>query len=63
MKTYKWQHIQFADGSNPYICTSKEAFDYMNRKYNLTKLSESEMGTEFWLAEDKKNKIEYMTRN
>lgn len=56
MKTYNWQHIQFKDGSNPYICTTEEAFEYMDRKYKLTKIKEG-----FWLAEDKSIKLEYET--
>lgn len=43
---FEWQHIQFEDGSNPYICTSEKAFKYMKRKYKLIKIKEG-----FWMAE------------
>lgn len=45
MKKFKWQHIQFANGSNPYVCTTEKSFKYMNKKYNLTKIKDG-----FWLA-------------
>lgn len=43
--TFNWQHIKFADGSNPYICTTEKKFRQMQKKYNLVKLGEN-----FWLA-------------
>lgn len=49
MKSYDWQHITFADGSNPYICTTEKAFKYMRKHYNLVKLYES-CGVIYWLA-------------
>lgn len=30
-----WQHIQFEDGSNPYICKTEQEFNRMKNKYNL----------------------------
>ena len=41
----KWQHIQFADGSNPYICTTEKEFKRMQKKYELTQIKDG-----FWLA-------------
>lgn len=29
----KWQHIQYENGSNPYICTSEKEFKRLKRKY------------------------------
>ena len=46
MTDFKWQHIEFADGSNPYICTTKEKFEYMKQKYNLTQIKDG-----FWLEQ------------
>lgn len=48
MKNFNWQHIQFTDGSNPYVCTTMKSFDFMNKKYNLIKIKEG-----FWLAKEK----------
>lgn len=31
----KWKHIQFADGSNPYICKTDKEFNRIKRKYRL----------------------------
>ena len=45
MKHFNWQHIKFADGSNPYICKTEEDFDWMKKKYSLKKIQEN-----FWLA-------------
>lgn len=45
MKHFIWQHVQFADGSNPYICTTEQRFKDMKKKYNLKKVTEN-----FWLA-------------
>ena len=50
MECFKWQHIQFSDGSNPYICKTQKEFDRMRRKYTLQKINEG-----FWLAEVGKN--------
>lgn len=40
MEHFKWQHIQFADGSNPYVCTTEKAFKRMCKKYNLVKIKD-----------------------
>lgn len=47
MKTFKWQHIQFADGSNPYICMTEKNFKWMQKHYNLVKIKDG-----FWLADN-----------
>ena len=46
MKKFRWQHIQFADGSNPYICMTEKEFKRIQKKYNLTQIKDG-----FWLAE------------
>ena len=48
MENFRWQHIQFTDGSNPYICTTEKTFKQMQKKYNLTQIKDG-----FWLAESK----------
>ena len=48
MERFRWQHIQFADGSNPYICTTEKKFKQMRKKYSLTQIKDG-----FWLAESK----------
>ena len=45
MKNFKWQHIQFEDGSNPYICTTEKEFERIQKKYELRKIKDG-----FWLA-------------
>ena len=45
MRKFKWQHIQFSNGSNSYICTTEKSFNYMKKKYDLIPLKEG-----FWLA-------------
>ena len=45
---FKWQHIEFADGSNPYVCKTKESFEFMQQKYKLKQIKYG-----FWLATDK----------
>lgn len=45
MKKFKWQHIQFSDGSNPYVCMTEKSFEYMRNKYDLTYIKNG-----FWLA-------------
>lgn len=45
-RKFRWQHIQFADGSNPYICTTEKKFKQMQKKYNLTQIKDR-----FWLVE------------
>ena len=47
---YTWQHIQFEDGSNPYVCITEENFKWMQKHYNLEQIKEG-----FWIA--KVNKI------
>lgn len=51
MENFKWQHIQFADGSNPYVCTTEKGFKQMQKHYTLEKIKDG-----FWLA--KANKIQ-----
>lgn len=48
MKRFKWQHIEFASGGNPYICMTEKNFKYMQNKYDLKPIKEN-----FWLAYDK----------
>ena len=48
MAHFEWQHIQFANGSNPYICTTEKRFKQMKRKYKLVKIDEG-----FWLAKER----------
>lgn len=43
-----WQHIQFENGSNPYISKTKSNFEYMQNKYNLVNIKDN-----FWLAKEK----------
>lgn len=40
MENFKWQHIQFENGSNPYICKTEMEFERMKNKYNLEPLTE-----------------------
>ena len=40
MNYFKWQHIQFADGSNPYICKTEKEFKRIQNKYNLIKIKD-----------------------
>lgn len=48
MKEFRWQHITFADGSNPFICTTEKAFQRLRRKHHLVKLQDN-----FWYAKQK----------
>ena len=41
MGDFKWQHIQFESGSNPYICKTESEFDRMKNKYNLEPLADN----------------------
>lgn len=43
----KWQHIQYENGSNPYICTTTKEFKRLKRKYGkrLQSLKEG-----FWIV-------------
>ena len=45
MKKFIWQHIEFADGSNPYICRTEREFNHMREKYVLKPVKDG-----FWLA-------------
>lgn len=45
---FKWQYIEFANGSNPYISKTKEDFEWMQNHYKLTQLRDG-----FWLAEER----------
>lgn len=51
MTNFKWQHITFADGSNPYICMTQEAFDFIKTKYELTQLKYG-----LWLAKNRSSR-------
>lgn len=51
MDIFTWQHIEFIDGGNPYICTTVSEFRRMSRKYKLTKIKEG-----FWKAEEREVK-------
>lgn len=44
---FNWQHIEFENGSNPYICMTEENFNKIKEKYNLVKISDN-----FWLAKN-----------
>lgn len=43
---FKWQHITFSNGSNPYICKTEKEFNRLKKKYNLIHL-----GGRLWKAE------------
>lgn len=43
-----WQHIEFADGSNPYISKTEKDFKRMSEQYLLIPISEN-----FWKATDR----------
>lgn len=45
----QWQHIEFTDGSNPYITKTEEEFQRILENYNLENLQDN-----FWLARSKK---------
>ena len=42
---FNWQHIEFIDGSNPYICKTKKEFNKIKQKYVLDKIDD-----DFWKA-------------
>ncbi len=42
---FRWQHIEFADGSNPYICTTEKSFKWMKKHYVLEPIKDR-----FWKA-------------
>ena len=50
MKRFEWQHIQFENGNNPYICVTEKSFDYMKKKYDLVFIKDG-----FWLAKEQNN--------
>ena len=50
MNKFTWQHIEFEDGSNPYICTTEKEFKRIRNKYNLVGIKEN-----FWIAKNKQN--------
>lgn len=43
-----WQHIEFVDGSNPYISKTEKDFKWMNEHYVLIPIKEN-----FWKATDR----------
>lgn len=45
MESFNWQHIEFENGSNPYICTTEESFEWMAEHYDLEQIKEN-----FWIA-------------
>lgn len=54
MERFKWQHIMFEDGSNPYVCMNQKAFKQMEKKHkeNLVKIKDV-----FWLVKNDERKI------
>ena len=44
----KLQHIEFADGSNPYICRTEKSFKWMQDHYVLEPVADG-----FWKATDR----------
>lgn len=55
MEQFKWQHIQFANGSNPYICKTENEFKRIKRKYKLSLIRNG-----FWLVIEEHNNNEHM---
>ena len=60
----KWQHIQYENGSNPYICKTESEFNRLKRKYGK-RLEPLKEGFWNWLIEiitycdkDKLNELE-----
>ena len=47
MKYFEWQHIQYEDSSNPYICKTEKEFKRIQKKYGnrLEKIKEG-----FWIV-------------
>lgn len=37
----KWKHIEFLNGSNPYICKTEKEFERMQEKYVLVEYKEN----------------------
>ena len=50
MNKFTWQHIEFEDGSNPYICTTEKEFERIRNKYNLVAIKQN-----FWSAKNEQN--------
>lgn len=42
---FTWQHIEFSDGSNPYICYTAKNFRWMKSHYELINIKDN-----FWMA-------------
>lgn len=55
-----WYHIEFEDGSNPYICFNEEEFKRWQKNWDLRpKYSEeyqSQYTTQFFIAKKKEEK-------
>lgn len=49
MDNFVWQHIEFEDGSNPYICKTEKEFNRIKNKYGLVEIQKN-----FWLAKNKR---------
>lgn len=47
MKNFEWQHIEFINGNNPYICKTEREFKRMKNKYIFEQVS-----TNCWKATD-----------
>ena len=45
----KWQHIQYTDGSNPYICKTQTEFNRIKRKYG-DRMEQIKEG--FWIVKE-----------
>lgn len=45
MEKFEWQHINFIDGRNPYICKTKKEFKYIKERYILEPVKDN-----FWEA-------------
>ena len=50
MSKFHWQHIDFTDGSNPYISMKESDFKWMQNHYNLQPVANN-----MWLATEKRN--------
>ena len=48
---FVWQHIEFADGSNPYICKTEAEFRRLQKKYCLRQIK-----CNFWEAKERMHK-------
>lgn len=47
----RWQHIQFTDKSNPYICKTEKEFKRLKRKYG-NRLQPIKEG--FWIVKEER---------